>query len=389
MAVERVAIVGAGPAGLAAARAYREHGGQGEVTLIGQEPRAPYERPPLTKELLRDELDTAELPIAPAQWFAANDVGLRSGERVTAIDPAGGHVLLAGGERLQADAIVLATGSQPVRPELPGLGDPAVLTMRTLDDGLALAERARQGGRIVVIGTGFIGCEIAGSLALRGADVTLIGEERSPQARRLGESAAARIAAWLSELGVELVCGTGVRAVHDGRTVELLDGSRLHGASVVLGMGARPAGEIARAAGLRMSDGAVVVDETMRASRLARPVLAVGDVACAYNTSAGRHLRVEHWGDALEHGALAGRTLAGDPARWDGVPGFWTTIGRRTLKYAAWGDGHDESRLVAHPDGAFTVWYERHGAAVGVLTHERDEDYERGREIVRAGGPMP
>jgi NADPH-dependent 2,4-dienoyl-CoA reductase/sulfur reductase-like enzyme len=389
MAVERVAIVGAGPAGLAAARAYREHGGQGEVTLIGQEPRAPYERPPLTKELLRDELDTAELPIEPAQWFAANDVGLRCGERVTAIDPAGGHVLLAGGKRLQADAIVLATGSEPVRPELPGLGDPAVLTMRTLDDSLALAERARRGGQIVVIGTGFIGCEIAGSLALRGAAVTLVGEERSPQARRLGESAAARIAAWLSELGVELVCGTGVRAVHDARTVELLDGSRLHGASVALGMGARPAGEIARAAGLRMSDGAVVVDEAMRASRLARPVLAVGDVACAYNTSAGRHLRVEHWGDALEHGALAGRTLAGDPARWDGVPGFWTTIGRRTLKYAAWGDGYDESRLVAHPDGAFTVWYERHGAVVGVLTHERDEDYERGREIVRAGGPMP
>jgi NADPH-dependent 2,4-dienoyl-CoA reductase/sulfur reductase-like enzyme len=389
MSPEHVAIVGAGPAGLATARAYRRHGGDGEVTLIGQEALVPYRRPPLTKEFLRGELDAAELPIERPEWFTENDVTLRSRERVTAIDPVGGSVLLQGGERLRADAIVLATGSEPVRPELPGLGHPAVSTMRTLDDSLALTERPSSTEPLLVIGTGFIGCEIAGSLAMRGDAVTLIGEESLPQVERLGENAAARIADWLSALGVELALGVGVRSVHDGRIVELRDGRRLPGASIALGMGARPRGEIARASGLTMSNGAVVVDESMRAARVARPVLAAGDVACAYNVSAGRHLRVEHWGDALEHGQLAGQTLAGVDAGWVSVPGFWSTIGRNTLKYAAWGDGYDRSRLDAHPEGAFTVWYERDGVAVGVLTHDRDEDYERGREIVRAGGPLP
>jgi 3-phenylpropionate/trans-cinnamate dioxygenase ferredoxin reductase component len=388
MEVEHVAIVGAGPSALATARAYREHGGHAQVTMIGQEPLAPYRRPPLTKEFLRGELDSAELPIENAQWFAAHDVTLRSGVRATAIDPVGGRVLLQGGERLNADAIVLATGSEPVRPQLPGMGDRAVLTMRTLEDSLALSERARQGGPIVVIGTGFVGCEIAASLAMRGESVTLVGQESLPLVERLGDGAAGRISAWLAELGVRSIAGADVRGVQDGRIVELADGSRVQGATVVLGMGARPRGEIAAAAGLRMSDGAVVVDEAMRAARIARPVLAVGDIAHAYNVSAGRHLRVEHWGDALEHGALAGQTLAGHGARWDSVPGFWSTIGSHTIKYAAWGDGYDRSSLISHPDGAFTVWYERDGVAVGVLTHERDADYERGRELVRAGRPV-
>jgi NAD(P)H-nitrite reductase large subunit len=388
MAVERVAIVGAGPAALATARAYREHGGEARVTMIGYEPHAPYRRPPLTKELLRGELDRGELAIESPGWFDDNEVTLRLGERATAIDPLGGSVLLAGGERVQADAIVLATGSEPVRPQLPGMSHPAVLTMRELDDSLALRERASRGGRIVVIGTGFIGCELAGSLAMRGRAVTLIGQEPLPLEHRLGEDAAARIAGWLAELGVELIGGADVRSVHDGRVVELADGARVRGETVVLGMGARPRGEIAAAAGLRMGDGAVVVDEAMRATRIAHPVLAAGDVACAYNVSAARHLRVEHWGDALAHGALAGQTLAGRDVRWDDVPGFWSTIAAHTIKYAAWGDGHDRSTLISHPDGAFTVWYERDGVAVGVLTHERDDDYERGRELVRQGRPV-
>jgi 3-phenylpropionate/trans-cinnamate dioxygenase ferredoxin reductase subunit len=388
MEVEHVAIVGTGPAALATARSYREHGGEAQVTMLGQESLAPYRRPPLTKEFLRGELDRGELAIEPSQWFADNEVTLRRRERATAIDPVGGQVLLQGGERVLADAIVLATGSEPVRPQLPGMSHPAVLTVRTLDDGLALRERTSRGGQVVVIGTGFIGCEIAGSLAMGGRAVTLVGQESLPLAHRLGDGAAGRIAGWLAELGVELIGGVEVRSVHDGRTVELSDGRRLQGDTVVLGMGARPRGEIPAAAGLRMSDGAVVVDEAMRASRSAHPVLAAGDVARAYNVSAARHLRVEHWGDALAHGALAGQTLAGRDVQWDDVPGFWSTIATHTIKYAAWGDGYDRSRLISHADGAFTVWYERDGAAVGVLTHERDDDYERGRELVRLGRPV-
>jgi NADPH-dependent 2,4-dienoyl-CoA reductase/sulfur reductase-like enzyme len=118
-------------------------------------------------------------------------------------------------------------------------------------------------------------------------------------------------------------------------------------------------------------------------------VLAAGDVAKAQNASAGRALRVEHWGEALRQGEIAGAVAAGAAVAWDDVPGFWSTIGDRTLKYAAWGDGYDDVRLVDHGDGAFTAWYARDGACVGVLTHERDEDYDSGRERIEQGEPPP
>jgi 3-phenylpropionate/trans-cinnamate dioxygenase ferredoxin reductase subunit len=410
MAAERIAIVGAGPAGLATARAYREHGGGGEVILIGSEPRLPHRRPPLTKEFLRGELDARELPIEQREWFGEHDVQLCLGRRVSAIDPRQGALELVDeleratdATELRADAIVLATGSEPLRPDIPGLDDDAVMTMRTVPDSVELAVRARavaergtDGRRtsakaLVVIGTGFIGCEIAASLALMGARVTMIGQEPRPQQARLGEQVGERIAGWLAELGVELIAGVEVSAVHEGSTVELADGRRIEAASIVLGMGVRPRGELAQAAGLPLHEGGVVVDRTMRVDQVARAeeaqcaVLAVGDVAYAYNARAGRHLRVEHWGDALGQGEVAGSALAGEAAAWDSVPGFWSTIGEHALKYAAWGDGHDDARFEQHDDGAFTVWYSRGGALVGVLAHERDEDYERGRELIEAG----
>jgi hypothetical protein len=155
---------------------------------------------------------------------------------------------------------------------------------------------------------------------------------------------------------------------------------------VLLGTGARPRAALAEEAGAAVKDGAVLVDAQMRAGER---LLAVGDVAFACNASAGRRLRVEHWGDALAHGETAGKTLAGRASAWDAVPGFWSTIGAHTLKHAAWGDGHDSTELVGHADGTFTVWYTRAGSLVGVLTSERDDDYERGRELIRRGASGP
>jgi 3-phenylpropionate/trans-cinnamate dioxygenase ferredoxin reductase subunit len=387
MDAERIVIVGAGPAGLSTARAYREHGGRGTVALVGEEPLLPYERPPLTKDFLRGELDEGELEIERAEWFGEHGVDLHLGVPVEAIESVRGVVALGDGDELEADAIVLATGSEPVRPQVPGAEHEGALTMRRLSDARAIAARAREGGETIVIGSGFIGCEVAGSLAALGVTSTLISVEGLPQEDRLGAGVAERIAGWLRDAGVTLIGGVSVSSIEDARAVVLDDGRRLQGACVVLATGVRPRSELAKQAGLDREGDAIAVDSTMRSSDPV--ILAVGDVALAHNATAGRTIRVEHWGDALGHGKVAGRTLAGVRAHWDEVPGFWSTIGTRTLKYAAWGDGYDESRLVEHEDGAFTVWYARAGATVGVLTHNRDEDYERGRERVAAGGPLP
>jgi NADPH-dependent 2,4-dienoyl-CoA reductase/sulfur reductase-like enzyme len=382
---ERIVIVGAGPAGLATARSYREHGGAGEVTLLGKETLIPYQRPPLTKEFLRGELDAEELPIEPEEWFAEHGVGLRLGCEATLIDPDAGTVKVPG-QTLQADAIVIATGAEPLRPNLPGLEDSRVQTMRERPHSEHIAANATPGARAVVLGTGFIGCELAASLAMNGAKVTLIGQEHAPQQQRLGAEAAARIASWLRDLDVTLAMGSQASAVQDGCTVHLEDGGRIEGDLVLLGMGVKPRAGLAEDAGLTVVDGAILTDSQMRAHER---VLAVGDVAYARNRSAGRRLRVEHWGDALGQGEIAGQVLAGRDAHWQDVPGFWSTIGQHTLKYAAWGDGHDSSRLIEHADGAFTVWFSREGKLVGVLAHERDEDYEQGRELIQAGASPP
>jgi 3-phenylpropionate/trans-cinnamate dioxygenase ferredoxin reductase component len=386
MALEHVAIVGTGPAGLSAARAFRAAGGRARVTLVGEEEHAPYRRPPLSKEYLRGEMTRAELFIEEAGWFDEQAIELRLGRVVTAIDAEAGRLELAGGERLTADACLLATGANPVRPPIAGADHPGVLLMRRMPDSESLAAHAQQGTTAVVIGSGFIGCEAAASLASLGARVTMVSVEPVPQAERLGHEVGQRIAAWLEQAGVQLQLGTEVAAIEHARHVRLQDGAQLWADYVALVAGVRPRSELATRCGLRLHDGAIEVDAQLRTST--STIRAAGDVAYAYNAAAERHLRVEHWGDALKQGEVAGRALAGEDVRWDDVPGFWSTIGEHTLKYAAWGDGHDEARLVEHGGGAFTAWYTREGVAVGVLTHDCDEDYERGTELIRAGSRL-
>jgi NADPH-dependent 2,4-dienoyl-CoA reductase/sulfur reductase-like enzyme len=218
----------------------------------------------------------------------------------------------------------------------------------------------------------------------------MVSDEALPQERRLGEDAGRRLAGWLAALGVARLGGVEVAAIEPdggrGRTVRLAEGTAVPADAVLLATGAAPGLDLPRAAGLDVSGGAVAVDARMRTRT--EGVLAAGDVALAQNAAAGRPLRVEHWGEALAQGEIAGRSAAGARAEWRRAPGFWSTIGRRTVKHVAWGDGWDEARMVEEGEG-FTVWYGRHGVTVGVLTHQRDEDYERGRELVERGAPLP
>ncbi len=381
-------VLGAGPAGFSAARAYRAAGGEGAVAIVTDEGQMPYNRPPLTKELLRGEQGEDELPLEEETWLHEHGVALVTG-RATALEPQARTVTLSGGRRLSYAGCVLATGAEPTRLPVPGADDPAVRVVRTIADLRELLRRLSDGAPLVVVGSGFIGCEIAASLRLRGHPVALVSDEPAPNLARLGADAAAQLRGWLQDAGVELLLGRGVEEiVPAGSGLEVRAGGVSRAAAlVVMATGVAPRGELAQAAGLETDGGAVVVDSAMCTAQPG--VFAAGDVALAANASAGRPLRVEHWGDALGQGEVAGRSAAGEDARWDSVPGFWSTIGRRTLKYAAWGDGFDTSRIEQHGDRGFTVWYGREGRLVGVLAHEADGDYERGAELIKVDAPWP
>lgn len=374
-------IVGGGPAALAAARGYRDAGGGAPVVLVTDDDRPPYRRPPLSKEHLRGELPAEELLIEPPAWFVRQAVELVH-DTVVALDPGTRRARTAARRELTFASAVLATGAAPTRPPVDGADRPGVHVLRTARHAASLAAAAGRGTRAVVVGGGFIGCEAAASLARRGADVTLVADETAPQERRLGAEVGERLAAWLRDERVRLVLGDLVDAIADGEVHA--GGASVPADVVLLGAGVAPRDELARAAGLASGPEGhhVAADETMATS--APGIHAAGDVTFARHAVAGRHLHVEHWGDALAQGEIAGRRIAGDgAARWDTVPGFWSTIGDRTLKHAAWGDGHDEVSLEQHGE-AFTAWYRREGRLVGVLTHDRDDDYDTGRERIAA-----
>lgn len=380
-------IIGSGPAGVSAARAYLEAGGPGPVTLVTADSDPPYERPPLSKGALTGDGEPAGIPISGTPLPEA--VHLRLGTTVTALDLPGRSVT-AGGEQVRFERLVIATGARPL--PLPG-ADPAaeIHLLRSLDDARRLSAAARRSRTAVVIGSGFIGCEAAASLARRGLDTTLVTPEAGPQTTRLGAHVSAQLTSWLTELGVDVRTGVQVRSVEAPRTLHLSDGTTLAPDLVLAAVGIEGGAGPFEGSGLQLHEGRIVVDEHLGA---APGVWVAGDSARALNTAAGRPLRVEHWGDALTMGELAGRNAAADGAgtaqqeSWSGVPGFWSTIGTHTIKYSAWGDGH-ASEHVQERTGGFTVWYgDEDGVVVGVLTYNADDDYDRGADLIATGAEL-
>ena len=375
-------VVGSGPAGVSAADAFRRHNPSDPIRIVTDDPALPYARPPLSKEFLRGDAALADTELHPAAWFDERSIELVRAVGVDAIDVAG-QQLTVGGKHYPYRWLVLACGAKP--SPLPVPGGATALLLRSLADAQSLREAAVHAASAVVIGAGFIGCEAAASLAMRGVTTTLVAPDPVPQAKRLGDDAGERITRLLRDTGVNYVGSVSVNGLADG-TVRLDDGSTIECDLVVAATGVKPQSALASAAGIETSDGRIVVDAQMRTS--VDNVYAAGDCALAYNRLAGRPVAVEHWQDAVDHGEIAGAGAAGQTREWDAVPGFWTTIGEATLKYHAWGDGFDTARLVDHGDG-FTVWYERDRATVGVLTLEADEDYDRGEELIQRKNPIP
>jgi NAD(P)H-nitrite reductase large subunit len=381
-AAERIVIVGGGPAAKVAAEAYRDAGGAGAVTILAREPDPPYERPPLTKGFLRGESGREELPLADPGWYRERGIDLRIGTEVTELDLGASVARTVAGAEHPFDRVLLATGSEPLVPPIPGADGPGVQTMRRIGDSERLGELGRGAGALVA-GSGFIGCEAAASLALRGVAVTLATLEAAPQVERLGPEVGVEIAAWLESLGVELMPEAELAELRSAgdRSIRARFTDR-HEATVdrvLLALGVERNDGLAAAAGLAVEDG-IQVDSAMAT---ADPrILAAGDVAFAFNSAAGRRLRVEHWGEALNMGEVAGKTMAGAEAGWNVAPGFWSTIGEQTIKYVGWGDGWDDAGFEAGDDGAWACRYERDGELVGVATHREDAAYERGRELI-------
>lgn len=354
--------------------------------MVSEDEHLPYERPALSKGFLRGSVSGFDLPLEDDEFYRRLDIDLRLASRACDLDPLRRLVRMADGREIGYHACVLAPGARPLRPPVPGGDDPGLFVLRSRRDSERLRAAASHAQSAVVVGSGFIGCEAAVSLACRGIEVTMVSSEPLPQQDRLGVPLARRLDAWLAEAGVRRRCGVQVEGFPSAGVVRLTDAASLPGDLVLLAVGAAPRGDLGQRAGLAAGHERIPVDPSMRTR--VDGLWAAGDVALASNATAGRPLVVEHWGEALRMGEVAGHVAAGEDDVWAQVPGFWSELGERTVKYAAWGDGFDDCRLVEHGDEGFTAWYARDGIVVGVLTHEADEDYERGRRLVEQGTPI-
>ncbi len=320
----RVVIVGAGLAGAKAAQTLREEGFDGSIVLLGAERERPYERPPLSKDVLRGEADATTVYVHDAGFYEQHAIELRTEAPAAALDTAGAAVLLAGGERLPYDRLLLTTGARPRRLTLPGAGLDGVCELRTLADATALRERLQAGGRLTVVGAGWIGCEVAASARQMGVEVTMIEPLELPLQRALGPVLGAFYRDLHAARGVQLLLGRGVAAFEgDGvlRAVRTEDGTRVPCDLALVGVGVIARDEIATRAGIETADG-ILVDEQLQSS--VPGVYAAGDVARAHHPLLGRSVRVEHWANALNQGPAAARNMLGADTPYDRLPYFFS-----------------------------------------------------------------
>jgi 3-phenylpropionate/trans-cinnamate dioxygenase ferredoxin reductase subunit len=378
MAESRHVIVGAGVAGARAAEALRAAGAQGPVVLVGEEPEAPYERPPLSKDLLAGKTARGDLVVHDPAWYAGHDVELRTGRSVLEIDRDERTLLLDGGERLPYDRLLLATGSRPRPLNVPGADLLGVHYLRTVGEAEAIKGAIAEGGPVAVIGAGWIGLEVAAAARSAGLDVTLIETAPVPLFRVMGQQVGEEFAAIHRGQGVDVRTGVKVNALRggtDGRVegVELVDGTVVPAAWVMVGVGIEPRTQLAESAGLAVDDG-VVVDGTLRTADA--HIWAAGDVANAENAWAGRRLRVEHFANANDQGPFAGRSMAGSDEKWAVPPFFWSDQYDVGLEYRGWADPRTaEVVLRGRPaDGPWTAfWLEDGRVAAGLHVNAWDD----------------
>lgn len=378
-------ILGGGVAAYGAAEALRAAGFDGPVTLVSAEPVVPYDRTTLSKAFLQGQKTVEEILFKPARYYQGLGIELRLGQRVTAADLERRELALEPGERLPFDVLLIATGAEPVRLRLPGFDLPGVRYLRSLADAQALREDLSRAERVLVIGAGFIGAEVAASARALGKQVTLVDLLPVPLAGPLGEEVGAILAEVHRRHGVELRMGQKVAKLRGHRSVEeavLESGQRITCDLVVVGVGVRPAVALFQGSGLQIEDG-ILVDEHCATS--VPGVYAAGDVANWWHPVIGRRLRVEHFDNAVQQGAAAARAIAGDPQPYAPVPYFWSDQYDLNLQYAGYPGPWDQVVLRGDPVApSVTVFYLRQGMIEAVVTINRPRELRPGRRLIEA-----
>jgi 3-phenylpropionate/trans-cinnamate dioxygenase ferredoxin reductase subunit len=382
-------IVGAGLAGAKAAETLRDEGFDGRVILLGAEPEPPYERPPLSKDYLRGESERAKAAVHDEGFYAAREIELRTGVAVEALDMRSAEVVVAGGERIGYDRLLLTTGARPRRLELAGGQLDGIHELRTLQDADALRAALEPGARVVVVGAGWIGSEVAASARRLGCEVDVVEPLAVPLERVLGPQIGAVYRDVHAAHGVRMHLGRGVVGFGgSGRVSAVLtsEGQRLPCDVVVVGAGVAPRSELARRAGIEVGDG-IVVDEYLQTS--VPGVFAAGDVAAAWHPALGRRIRVEHWANALHQGPAAARNMLGKQTAYDRVPYFFSDQYEIGMEYSGLAGPGDELVVRGDLDAReFVAFWLRDGAVVAGMNVNVWDVAGQIQALIRSGGPV-
>jgi 3-phenylpropionate/trans-cinnamate dioxygenase ferredoxin reductase subunit len=382
-------IVGASLAGAKAAETLREEGFGGPIVLIGDEDERPYERPSLSKDYLLGKAERETIYVHPPTWYADHGVDLRLGALVAAVEPAAREVMLADGSRIGYAKLLLATGSAPRRLPLPGADAEGVLYLRKVADSDRIRAALQTATRVVVIGAGWIGLETTAAARLAGAEVTVLEAAELPLLRVLGREVAQVFAGLHREHGADLRFGvqvaeiTGTAGRADG--VRLADGTHIPADAIVVGIGITPNSQLAEAAGLEVGNG-IVVDAGLRSSD--PDIYAAGDVANAYHPLLGRHVRVEHWANALNQPQAAARAMLGQDVAYDLVPYFYTDQYDLGMEYAGYVEpgGYDQVVFRGDREGReFVAFWLRDGRVLAGMNVNVWDVNEAIQAIVRGG----
>ncbi|MEU2159903.1 FAD-dependent oxidoreductase [Streptomyces chengbuensis] len=382
-------IVGGGLAAGKAAEALREHGHRGPLVIIGDERERPYIRPPLSKGYLLGKEERDSIFVHPEDWYAEHDVELLLGTSAASVDVRAREVELDGGRRVPYAKLLLATGSSPRRLSVPGADLDNVLYLRRVGDSERLRAAFTEGARIVVIGGGWIGLETAAAARTAGAEVTVLEHSELPLLKVLGREAAEVFAGLHKDHGVDLRPRAEVESITgtDGRVdgVRLADGSRLDADAVVVGIGITPNVRLAQEAGLEVRDG-IVTDEHLRTS--VADIYAAGDVANAYHPRLGRHLRVEHWANALNQPLTAALSMLGQDAVYERLPYFYTDQYDLGMEYTGYAEPGGYDRVVFRGDVAgrefIAFWMAKNRVLAGMSVNVWDV-IDPIRALIQAG----